>query len=101
MSEKSLKRFAYFSILTALLLFVPIFSFAGETTSIKIACVIPAIPGENVPLVEESITIQDPEEINMEQELSQSPSMFQKDEEILRKVKGEKTLLKVKTIYSR
>lgn len=82
-------------------LYFTLLSFAGESTSIKIGCLIPEIPGVNVAIVEEGLDLSEQEKIQLQQQTTDAPSLFQKDEEIVRIVDGEKTLLQVKTFYSR
>jgi hypothetical protein len=102
MRNKELKKITSSLVLAIMILSFPAFTFAGDSASIRIGCVIPAIPGVNIPLVEESAAIQkEAEETEIKQATPDLPSMFQKDEEIIRLNNGKETFLKVKTVYSR
>ena len=102
MNNKKLKITISGFVLTVIILSFSVSTFASDSTSIKIGCVIPAITGVNVLLVEEDMAIQrETEEAEIELIPPDSPSMFQKDEEITRLDNGKETRINVKTIYSR
>jgi hypothetical protein len=67
---------------------------ADNSYSIRISCMIPAIPGQNVPILLEPRITNAKEQIN-------APIMFQKDTQEIRVTAGEKLLFDVETLYSR
>jgi hypothetical protein len=67
---------------------------ADNSYSIRISCIIPAIPGQNVPILPEPRITNAKEQVN-------SAVIFQKDTQEMRIISGEKLLLDVKTLYSR
>jgi hypothetical protein len=74
---------------------------AGESTSIRLSCIIPAVPGVNVPLVKENASSAT-ETKNIEKQTNlYSQVMFQKETQETRNTEGQKLLVKVETIYSR
>lgn len=62
--------------------------------SIRISCIIPAIPGQNMPLVKE----QKVQAINKQES---SPVMFQKETKEIRVRAEKKETVEVKTFYQR
>jgi hypothetical protein len=81
----------------------PIFTeeiFAGNSASVSISCVIPEIPGVNLPLVEEKITDMAMNNLQTES-LASGPLMFEKETEEIRLRQGEKITVSLSTIYSR
>jgi hypothetical protein len=67
---------------------------ADNSYSVRISCIIPAIPGENMPILQETRITNTKEQVN-------SAVIFQKDTQEMRIIAGEKLLLDVKTFYSR
>jgi hypothetical protein len=67
---------------------------ADNSYSVRISCIIPAIPGQNMAILQESRITNTKEQVN-------SPVIFQKDTQEMRIIAGEKLLLDVKTLYSR
>jgi len=80
------------AVLTLALLFPAIA--ADNSYSVRISCIIPALPGQNMPILKE------PEITNTKEQIK-SPAMFQKDTQEIRVIAGRKLLLNVKTLYSR
>ena len=80
------------AVLTMALLFPAIA--ADNSYAIRISCIIPVIPGQNVPILQETRITNTKEQIN-------SPAMFQKDTQEIRAIAGEKVSLNVETLYSR
>lgn len=74
--------------------------FAGNSASVSISCVIPEIPGVNLPLVEEKITDMAMSNLQTES-LASGPLMFEKETEETRLRQGEKITVSLSTIYSR
>lgn len=82
--------------------------FAGDSLSLSISCTIPAIPGLNAPLIEEETSrietgtsAQQKPESGKETQ-PQTPALIQQDtqeEKIISE--GQKSLVTVKTLYSR
>ena len=82
--------------------------FAGDNLSIPISCTIPAIPGVNVPLIEEETfktktdTPQQPKVESQQETQPQTPAMIQEDTQGEMVIsEDQKSLIIVKTIYSR
>ena len=67
---------------------------ADNSYSIRISCIIPAIPGQNMPILQEPRITNTKEQIN-------SPAMFQKNTQETRITAGGKLLFDVETLYSR
>ena len=66
---------------------------ANNSYSVRIACIIPAIPGQNMPILQETRLT------NMKKQ-DNSSVIFQKDTQEMRVMAGEKLLLDVETLYS-
>lgn len=81
-----------FVVLTMALLYPAIA--ADNSCAIRISCIIPVIPGKNMPILLEPRITNTKEQVN-------SPAIFQKDTQEIRVISGEKILLDVKTLYSR
>lgn len=81
------------SAVLALTLLYPA-SAADNSYSIRVSCTIPALPGQNMPILKE-------QKITNIKELTNTPAMFQKDTKETRTIQGEKLLLDVETIYNR
>lgn len=101
---------ACLNIIVITLLFSTSFVLAGNSYSIAVSCTIPAIPGVNVPLIQEKTAKPElnnnsaatDQNANLPQEeINNTPAMFQKDTEEVRWVEGEKDIVTLKTIYSR
>ena len=73
---------------------------AENTFHIRIACVIPAIPGVNVPLVKETGSTKSALE-EKKALPSRTPLMFQKETREIRISNGKPIVLTVQTVYSR
>lgn len=84
-----MKKKVKLAVICAAFLLVAGSTFAGETFSFKATCSIPAIPGVNAPLVEESAT----EETRSKDDNKDNGQNLEKTE--------EKSLVLVKTIYSK
>ncbi len=84
-----MKKTVKLTVICAAFLLVAGCAFAGETNSFKVSCSIPAIPGVNAPLVEESAT----EETGSKDDNKYKGQNLEKTE--------EKSLVLVKTIYSK
>ncbi|MDO8662464.1 MAG: hypothetical protein Q7K98_04495 [Candidatus Omnitrophota bacterium] len=67
---------------------------ADNSYSVRISCIIPAIPGKNMPILQEPRVTNTKEQAN-------SPAIFQKDTQEIRVIAGEKLLLDLETLYSR
>jgi len=67
---------------------------ADNSYSVRISCIIPAIPGQNMPILQEPVIIGTEKRVN-------SPAIFQKDTQEMRVIAGEKMLTDVETLYSR
>ena len=67
---------------------------ADNSYSVRISCIIPAIPGQNLPI------LQEPRITNIKEQVN-SPAVFQKDTQEMRVIAGEKILSNVETLYSR
>jgi len=67
---------------------------ADNSYSIRVSCAIPALPGQNMPILQEQRII------NIKEQTS-SPVMFQKDTKETRTIQGEKLSLDVETLYNR
>ena len=67
---------------------------ADNSYSVRISCIIPALPGQNLPIIQEPKITNTIEQIN-------SPAVFQKDTQEVRVIAGEKLLLDVETLYNR
>jgi hypothetical protein len=95
------------SLMASLIVFLSAaVGFAGDSATLAISCSIPAIPGVNVPLVEEK-SLRTPADIPQEtaeepQKETPQPMLVQDDtkEEQVTST-GQQTLVAVKTIYSR
>lgn len=67
---------------------------ADNVYSVRISCIIPAIPGQNMPILQEPRITNTKEQIN-------SPAIFQKDTQEMRITAEGKQLLEIETLYSR
>jgi len=67
---------------------------ADNSSSIRISCIIPAIPGKNVPILQETKSANTKNQVN-------SLVILQKDTQETKVIGEEKLLLEVKTLYSR
>lgn len=84
-----------------LVLFLVELAHAENSASIAVSCTIPAIPGVNVPLIQEKTPNL---ELNTAQEEiadTNTAVVFQKDTEEIRLAEGEKSLVNVQTFYNR
>lgn len=66
----------------------------NNTYSIRIACVIPAVPGKNVPIVKETKPSNTKERIS-------ANLVIQKDTKETRVIEGKSSEVQVKTFYNR
>jgi hypothetical protein len=81
------------SVILTMALFFPVIA-ADNSYSIRISCMIPTIPGKNVPILLEPMITNTKKQIN-------TPIMFQKDTQETRATAEGKLLLDVETLYSR
>lgn len=81
------------SIVLAITLLDPAIA-ADNTSLIRISCTIPALPGKNMPILQE-------QRITNIKEPAATPVMFQKDTKEARVIRGEKLLLDLETFYNR
>lgn len=96
------------SIIGLVILLSAVEAFAGDSRSISMSCTIPAIPGVNVPLIEEK-TLQTEAKpasqtaLDSQKEIPQpAPAMIQQDTQEEKAInESQKTLVMVKTLYSR
>ena len=89
-------KIALIMVISALLtmpLLYPVIA-ADNSYSVRISCIIPAIPGKNMPIIQEPKIKNTKEQFN-------SPAIYQKDTQEMRVIAGKKLLLDVKTFYSR
>ncbi len=84
-----MKKKVKLTVICAAFLLTASCAFAGENYSFRVSCSIPAIPGVNAPLVEESAT----EETGSKDDNKDKGQNLEKTE--------EKSLALVKTIYSK
>lgn len=88
--------------LSLIIIAIPIYVLAQDSYAIRISCVIPEIPGVNVPLIKDNNAKQAVEEQKSHDESnSGSGAVYENDREETRIVKGEAITITVKTIYSR
>ena len=67
---------------------------ADNSYSVRISCIIPAIPGKNMPILQETRITNTKEQVN-------SPTILQKDTQEMRINAEGKLLLNVATFYNR
>jgi len=93
-----------YSLLMTLLLTCTGFSYIyaeQNTASIRVACVIPEIPGVNVPLVPERASSARQTQPNQTIAASIQPLMIQKDTAEVRIINGKTQMATVQTIYQK
>jgi hypothetical protein len=95
MKKKNMKISVVIAIAAALnTLFFPAVRAESNTYTIRIACVIPAVPGKNVPIVKEIKPSNTKEQIS-------ANLVLQKDTKETRVIDGNKSEVQVQTFYSR
>jgi hypothetical protein len=77
---------------------------ASDSTTIRVSCTIPEIPGVNTPLLKEQQTTANTTpyiKSDPQQYTNNAPVAFQKDTTEIRMINGHAAQLEVRTIYSR
>ena len=93
--DAKILKIALFTSCVTVLLAIGIGNARAETYSIKVSCFIPAIAGENIPIVKE----QKIDEVKAQQ--ANTPMMLQKETKEIRSQGNTTNEVAVQTVYSR